>query len=98
VTEIAGEDLPPEAGLGMKVSTSPSVFLGLEPRIQAGLHQPRALHRKVVHRNEAAMQIGAIWLPRIIEDAVIGVIEDEVVSFDMDYRYPANIVPALGFA
>jgi len=44
------------------------------------------------------MQIGAIWLPRIIEDAVIGIIEDEVVSFDMDYRYPANIVPALGFA
>jgi hypothetical protein len=34
-------------------------------------------------------------LPRIIEDAVIGVIEDEVVSFDMDDRYPANIAPAL---
>jgi hypothetical protein len=56
------------------------------------------LHCKVVHRNEAAMQIGAVGLPRIIEDAVIGVIEDEVVSFDMDDRYPANIAPALCLA
>jgi hypothetical protein len=56
------------------------------------------LHWKVVHRNEAALQIGAIGLPRIIEDAVIGVIEDEVVSFDMDDRDAANIVPALCLA
>ena len=56
------------------------------------------LHCKVVQRNEAAMQIGAVGLPRIIEDAVIGVIEDEVVSFDMDDRYPANIAPALCLA
>lgn len=77
-----------------------TIAAGMDPRLRARDLDTVLwrLHCKVVQRNEAAMQIGAVGLPRIIEDAVIGVIEDEVVSFDMDDRYPANIAPALCLA
>ena len=34
-------------------------------------------------------------MTRIIENSVIRIVEDKVVSFDMDYRYSLNIGPVL---